>query len=162
MTSMCLTDEEEIQEISPIKVTWLHSGESDDSGVFKRKETGFGAHQTCDVLSTPQALWINRQNRLNVLDPGNSKFFGHVLSIEHRESAAAPALWAGPIKSNRRKQPGSHRGQLQKRTSGSSGAGGIRTLFRGQRKRPRQWHKGDFSCRVREREWYTLVLPGTR
>ena len=57
---MGLADEEEIEEISPVEVTWFHAGESDDGGVFNREETGFGANQAGDVFWTPQALQINR------------------------------------------------------------------------------------------------------
>jgi hypothetical protein len=81
---MCLSHEQKIQEISPVEVTRSHSGESDDGGVFNRKETGFDANQTGDIFSKPQALGINRQNGLNVLDPSSSNF-GHAPSIEHPE-----------------------------------------------------------------------------
>jgi hypothetical protein len=90
---MCLSDEEEIHEISPIKVTWPDSGEPNDGGVFNRKETALGANQTGDIFSTPKALGINRQNRPNVLDPSSSDF-GHVPSIEHPDGAADPAIWS--------------------------------------------------------------------
>jgi hypothetical protein len=66
-------------------VTRHYSGESHDGGVFNGEETGFAANQIGNVFSTSQALGINRQNGLNVVDPSSSNF-GHGPSIEHPDS----------------------------------------------------------------------------
>jgi hypothetical protein len=88
---MCLSYKKKIQEISSVKVTWPNSGESDDGGVFKREETGIETNQSGDIFSPPQALRINSQNCLYILDPSNSNF-RHAPIIEYSDSATYPAL----------------------------------------------------------------------